>query len=152
TAPHVSRGGLPRSRGRNHHRGRWVHGATQGRRDNRSTGRITLLREQSIGQAGFCMRGDSRGKDGDNGRRLVLHGSTGGPVEATTRDEQTRRSVAGLAVLEVQPAPVAGDAYHAGVAEPVDQWWARRQFSRGTDVPYPVGTYREAWASFPALI
>jgi len=38
------------------------------------------------------------------------------------------------------------------VAEPVDQWWARRQFSRGTDVPYPVGTYREAWASFPALI
>jgi hypothetical protein len=38
------------------------------------------------------------------------------------------------------------------VAEPVDQWWARRQFSRGTEVPYPVGTYREAWASFPALI
>ncbi|NNC13600.1 hypothetical protein HII28_17170 [Planctomonas sp. JC2975] len=38
------------------------------------------------------------------------------------------------------------------MAEPVDQWWARRQFSRGTDVPYPVGTYREAWASFPALI
>jgi len=34
----------------------------------------------------------------------------------------------------------------------VDQWWARRQFSRGTEVPYPVGTYREAWASFPALI
>ncbi|MGN6127809.1 MAG: zinc-ribbon domain-containing protein [Humibacter sp.] len=38
------------------------------------------------------------------------------------------------------------------MAEPVDQWWARRQFSRGTDVPYPIGTYREAWASFPALI
>ncbi|MHA7984355.1 zinc-ribbon domain-containing protein [Rathayibacter sp. CAU 1779] len=38
------------------------------------------------------------------------------------------------------------------MAEPVDQWWARRQFSRGTDVPYPVGTYREAWAPFPALI
>jgi hypothetical protein len=38
------------------------------------------------------------------------------------------------------------------VAEPVDQWWARRQFSRGTDVPYPVGTYRDAWVSFPALI
>ncbi|HWD63289.1 MAG TPA: zinc-ribbon domain-containing protein [Humibacter sp.] len=38
------------------------------------------------------------------------------------------------------------------MAEPVDQWWARRQFSRGTDVPYAVGTYRDAWASFPALI
>jgi len=38
------------------------------------------------------------------------------------------------------------------VAEPVDQWWARRQFSRGTEVPYAVGAYREAWASFPALI
>lgn len=38
------------------------------------------------------------------------------------------------------------------MAEPVDQWWARRQFSRGTDVPYPIGTYREAWAPFPTLI
>lgn len=38
------------------------------------------------------------------------------------------------------------------VAEPVDQWWARRQFSRDTETPYPVGTYRDAWASFPALI
>ncbi|GAA4155523.1 hypothetical protein GCM10022286_04580 [Gryllotalpicola daejeonensis] len=38
------------------------------------------------------------------------------------------------------------------MAEPVDQWWARRQFSRGTPVPYPVGTYREAWAPFPVLI
>jgi hypothetical protein len=38
------------------------------------------------------------------------------------------------------------------MAEPVDQWWARRQFSRGADTPYPVGTYREAWAPFPVLI
>nr|WP_315850417.1 methylated-DNA--[protein]-cysteine S-methyltransferase [Clavibacter phaseoli] len=36
--------------------------------------------------------------------------------------------------------------------EPVDAWWARRRWSRGLDVPYPVGTYREAWASFPVLI
>jgi Probable Zinc-ribbon domain len=36
--------------------------------------------------------------------------------------------------------------------EPVLSWWARRQFSRGADVPYAVGTYREAWQSFPALI
>jgi hypothetical protein len=34
----------------------------------------------------------------------------------------------------------------------VELWWARRQFSRGRDVPYPVGTYREAWAPYPALI
>jgi len=38
------------------------------------------------------------------------------------------------------------------VAEPVEAWWARRQFSRDTDVPYAVGTYRSAWASYPALI
>ncbi len=36
--------------------------------------------------------------------------------------------------------------------EPVDAWWARRRWSRGLDVPYPVGAYREAWASFPVLI
>ncbi|GAA3634205.1 hypothetical protein GCM10022200_16770 [Microbacterium awajiense] len=38
------------------------------------------------------------------------------------------------------------------MAERVQDWWARRQFSRGVDVPYAVGTYREAWASYPALI
>lgn len=31
-------------------------------------------------------------------------------------------------------------------------WWARRQFSRGLDVPYPIGTYRAAWAAYPELI
>lgn len=36
--------------------------------------------------------------------------------------------------------------------ERIGLWWARRQFSRGADVPYEVGTYREAWASYPALI
>ena len=36
--------------------------------------------------------------------------------------------------------------------EPIDAWWARRQFSRGSEVPYEVGTYREAWAPFPVLI
>ena len=39
-----------------------------------------------------------------------------------------------------------------GMAERVETWWARRRFSRGIDVPYPVGTYREAWAPFPMLI
>ena len=38
------------------------------------------------------------------------------------------------------------------MVERVEAWWARRQFSRGVEVPYPVGTYREAWAPFPMLI
>ncbi|MFD1713757.1 hypothetical protein ACFSBZ_04665 [Amnibacterium flavum] len=38
------------------------------------------------------------------------------------------------------------------MSEPVESWWARRQFSRGADVPYPIGRYREAWASYPALV
>ncbi|SBS74175.1 zinc-ribbon domain-containing protein [uncultured Microbacterium sp.] len=36
--------------------------------------------------------------------------------------------------------------------ERVELWWARRQFSRGAETPYPVGTYREAWAAYPSLI
>lgn len=36
--------------------------------------------------------------------------------------------------------------------ERVELWWARRQFSRGTGTPYEIGTYREAWAPYPALI
>ncbi|RWR20941.1 hypothetical protein D8Y23_05200 [Microbacterium enclense] len=38
------------------------------------------------------------------------------------------------------------------MAERVEAWWARRQWSKGLDVPYAVGTYRQAWAAFPALI
>jgi hypothetical protein len=38
------------------------------------------------------------------------------------------------------------------MAERVEAWWARRQFSRGVDVPYAIGTYREAWAAFPMLV
>lgn len=36
--------------------------------------------------------------------------------------------------------------------EPIAQWWARRQVSRGSDVPYPVGSYRAAWQSYPMLV
>ncbi|MDX2398718.1 endonuclease domain-containing protein [Microbacterium algeriense] len=36
--------------------------------------------------------------------------------------------------------------------EPVMQWWARRQFSRGRAVPYEVGTYRTGWAAYPELV
>jgi hypothetical protein len=38
------------------------------------------------------------------------------------------------------------------MAEAVEAWWARRQFSRDAAVPFAVGTFREAWAAFPALI
>jgi hypothetical protein len=38
------------------------------------------------------------------------------------------------------------------MSEPVLTWWARRQFTHACDVPYPIGRYREAWASFPVLI
>ncbi|WP_375383820.1 zinc-ribbon domain-containing protein [uncultured Microbacterium sp.] len=36
--------------------------------------------------------------------------------------------------------------------ERIQLWWARRQFSRGTETPYAVGAYRAAWAAFPALV
>lgn len=38
------------------------------------------------------------------------------------------------------------------MAEPVAAWWARRQFSRGVEVPYPVGSYREQWRPYPVLV
>ena len=38
------------------------------------------------------------------------------------------------------------------MAEPVDAWWARRQWSKGTAVPYPIGTYRGDWERYPVLI
>lgn len=46
-----------------------------------------------------------------------------------------------------EPPPTVGT-----VTEPVRWWWQRRQFSRGVDVPYPVGTYRSAWAAYPELV
>ncbi|MFC5502965.1 zinc-ribbon domain-containing protein [Lysinimonas soli] len=38
------------------------------------------------------------------------------------------------------------------MSEGVEAWWARRQFTHDADVPFPVGTYRDAWAPYPALI
>ena len=38
------------------------------------------------------------------------------------------------------------------MTEPVGAWWARRQWSKGADVPYPVGTYRADWERYPVLI
>jgi hypothetical protein len=40
----------------------------------------------------------------------------------------------------------------ARMPEPVETWWARRQFSRGVAVPYAVGTYRAEWSSYPVLV
>ncbi len=37
------------------------------------------------------------------------------------------------------------------MSERVESWWARRQWSKGLETPYPVGAYRHAWAPFPAL-
>ena len=38
------------------------------------------------------------------------------------------------------------------MSEGVEAWWARRQFTHDTDVPFPIGTYREAWSAYPVLI
>ncbi|MDM7889911.1 hypothetical protein QUG98_15770 [Curtobacterium sp. RHCJP20] len=38
------------------------------------------------------------------------------------------------------------------MVEPVDAWWRRRQWSRGVAVPYAVGEFRAAWASYPVLV
>jgi hypothetical protein len=38
------------------------------------------------------------------------------------------------------------------MAESVVEWWARRQFSKGTAEPYPVGSYRSDWERYPVLI
>jgi hypothetical protein len=38
------------------------------------------------------------------------------------------------------------------VPEPIESWWARRQRSRGAEVPYAPGAYRDAWARYPVLV
>lgn len=38
------------------------------------------------------------------------------------------------------------------VPENIQAWWERRQRSKCADVPYAVGTYRAAWASYPMLV
>ncbi len=36
--------------------------------------------------------------------------------------------------------------------ERVEAWWARRQWSKGTAVPYAIGAYRAQWAGWPVLV
>lgn len=38
------------------------------------------------------------------------------------------------------------------MTESVQAWWARRQGSKNTSLPYPIGTYRSDWERYPALI
>ncbi|MFM9921076.1 zinc-ribbon domain-containing protein [Lacisediminihabitans sp. H27-G8] len=38
------------------------------------------------------------------------------------------------------------------MAEPVELWWARRQWSKALEVPYPVGCYRSDWERYPVLV
>jgi very-short-patch-repair endonuclease len=36
--------------------------------------------------------------------------------------------------------------------ENIRAWWSRRQRSKGSAVPYPIGTFRPDWQRYPALI
>lgn len=47
---------------------------------------------------------------------------------------------------------VGGAVQGEGVPENIQAWWERRQRSKGADVPYAVGTFRAAWASYPMLV
>lgn len=38
------------------------------------------------------------------------------------------------------------------MAEPVEAWWRRRQWSKNALVPYPIGSYRAQWERYPVLI
>jgi len=38
------------------------------------------------------------------------------------------------------------------VTESVEQWWARRQWSKRAAVPYPIGRYRTDWERYPVLV
>jgi len=36
--------------------------------------------------------------------------------------------------------------------EPVVLWWARRQWSKDAEVPYPIGRFRSDWERYPVLV
>jgi len=36
--------------------------------------------------------------------------------------------------------------------ERVEQWWSRRQWSKGTSVPYEIGRFRADWERYPVLV
>lgn len=38
------------------------------------------------------------------------------------------------------------------MAESIDAWWQRRQWTKESPVPYTVGTYRADWERYPVLI
>lgn len=38
------------------------------------------------------------------------------------------------------------------MSENVETWWARRRWSKAVEVPYPVGSFRDAWERYPVLV
>jgi hypothetical protein len=36
--------------------------------------------------------------------------------------------------------------------ENVEQWWSRRQRSKGSEIPYPIGSFRADWEFYPVVI
>jgi very-short-patch-repair endonuclease len=38
------------------------------------------------------------------------------------------------------------------MTESIDQWWLRRQRSKGSPTPYAVGQFRDDWARYPVLV
>jgi very-short-patch-repair endonuclease len=38
------------------------------------------------------------------------------------------------------------------MTESIDQWWQRRQRSKGTAMPYAIGQFRDDWARYPVLV
>ena len=38
------------------------------------------------------------------------------------------------------------------MAERVELWWARRQWSKGREIPYRVGRFRSEWERYPVLV
>jgi very-short-patch-repair endonuclease len=43
-------------------------------------------------------------------------------------------------------------SYPARMPESVEAWWNRRRWSKGVDVPYPVGAFRADWERYPVLV
>lgn len=38
------------------------------------------------------------------------------------------------------------------MAENIETWWSRRQWSKSREVPYPIGAFRDDWERYPVLI
>ncbi len=90
--------------------------------------------------SGCSTTGRSPGRSASRSRR---------PRRTDDRAARDRRREHGRTVGRSTGRGVGGRPYRGGVVEPVDAWWRRRQWSRGVAVPYAVGEFRSAWASYP---